>query len=162
MNVLLVGAGGREHALAWKIAQSPRLTRLFVAPGNAGTDTIKRGDAATPGLVENVAIQATDTPALVAFARANHIDLVIVGPEGPLATGLADALRAAGLRVFGPSAAAAEIEASKAFSKAFMARQGYPRRATRPLTKLSRPAITCARPGSRWSLRPLGWQRARA
>ena len=119
MNVLLVGSGGREHALAWKICQSPRLTRLYVAPGNAGTDT--SGERA-----ENVAVQASDTPALVALAQAKQIDLVIVGPEGPLAAGLADALRAAGMRVFGPSAAAAEIEASKTFSKAFMARQGLP------------------------------------
>lgn len=117
MNVLLVGSGGREHALAWKAAQSPRLGRLCVAPGNAGT----AGTSA-----ENIPIQAGDTPALVAFARANQIDLVIVGPEGPLAAGLADALRAVGMRVFGPSAAAAQIEASKAFAKAFMARHGLP------------------------------------
>jgi phosphoribosylamine--glycine ligase len=133
MNVLLVGAGGREHALAWKMAQSPRLNRLYVAPGNAGTGRTAGavGDmaahrSASHATVENVAIPASDTPALVAFARDNNIDLVIVGPEGPLAAGLADALRAAGMAVFGPSAAAAEIEASKAFSKAFMARHGLP------------------------------------
>ena len=119
MKVLLIGAGGREHALAWKIAQSPRLEHLYVAPGNAGT-------AALAAPAENVPIPAADTPALVAFARANAIDLVIVGPEGPLAAGLADALQAAGIAVFGPSAAAAEIEASKAFAKAFMARHGMP------------------------------------
>ncbi len=121
MNVLLVGAGGREHALAWKIAQSPRLTHLWVAPGNAGT----AGQAGAHP-VENVAIPASDTPALVAFAQAKHIDLVIIGPEGPLAAGLADALRAAGIATFGPSAAAAQIEASKTFAKAFMARHGLP------------------------------------
>src|SRR5512142_3059432 len=113
MNVLIIGSGGREHALAWKIAQSPRLTRLFVAPGNAGTAT-------------NVPIQAQDAPALVTFAREQAIDLAIVGPEAPLAEGLADAFRAAGIRVFGPSRAAAQIEASKAFAKAFMAGHRLP------------------------------------
>ena len=123
MNVLLVGAGGREHALAWKLAQSPRLKQLFVAPGNAGT-------AGVIGLagqhVENVAIPADDIPGLVGLARERQTDLVIVGPEGPLALGLADALQAAGIRVLGPSRAAAEIESSKAFAKAFMARHGLP------------------------------------
>jgi phosphoribosylamine--glycine ligase/phosphoribosylformylglycinamidine cyclo-ligase len=113
MNVLIIGSGGREHALAWKVAQSPRLTRLFVAPGNAGT-------------APNVPIQAQDAPALVAFAREQAIDLAIVGPEAPLAAGLSDAFRAAGIRVFGPSRAAAQIEASKAFAKAFMERHRLP------------------------------------
>jgi phosphoribosylamine--glycine ligase len=121
VNVLLIGSGGREHALAWKAAQSPRLKRLWVAPGNAGTSGLAREHP-----VENVPIQAGDALALSAFARANQVDLVIVGPEGPLAAGLADALRADGIRVFGPSAAAAQIEASKAFAKAFMARHGLP------------------------------------
>ncbi|MBI5878899.1 MAG: phosphoribosylamine--glycine ligase [Chloroflexi bacterium] len=120
MNVLIVGSGGREHALAWQAAQSPRLTALFVAPGNVGT-------AALPGgRVRNVPIRASDTPALVAFARENDVQLVIVGPEDPLAAGLADELRAAGVAVFGPSRAAAQIEASKAYAKAFMARHGIP------------------------------------
>ncbi len=121
MNVLIVGSGGREHALAWKAAQSPRLAHLFVAPGNAGTAGL---GVARP--VENVSIAASDTVALLGFARANAVDLVIIGPEGPLAAGLADMLRAAGMRVFGPSAAAAQIEASKAFAKAFMTRHGLP------------------------------------
>jgi len=112
MRVLIVGSGGREHALAWKVLQSPRLTELFVAPGNAGTASY------------NVAIAAEETARLVAFAVQRQVDLVIVGPEGPLAAGLADALRDVGIRVFGPSCVAAEIESSKAFSKAFMARQG--------------------------------------
>src|SRR3972149_6206676 len=100
MRVMVVGSGGREHALAWKVAQSPRLSQLYVAPGNAGT--------ARAGLrVQNVDIAAEDAPAIVAFARAKRIDLVIVGPEVPLAAGLADALRAADVRVFGPSQAAA-------------------------------------------------------
>ncbi|MEP7357692.1 MAG: phosphoribosylamine--glycine ligase, partial [Anaerolineales bacterium] len=116
MRVLIVGSGGREHALAWKAAQSARLTRLYVAPGNAGTDEV----------AANVAIRAEDHAGLREFARSQAIDLVIVGPEAPLAAGLADELRAAGLAVFGPSAAAAEIESSKAFSKAFMERHGLP------------------------------------
>ncbi len=116
MNVLIIGSGGREHALAWKAAQSPQLTRLFVAPGNAGTASI----------AQNVPISTDDIPSLVAFARKQAIDLAIVGPEAPLAAGLADELRAAGLRVFGPSRAAAQIEASKSFAKAFMARHDIP------------------------------------
>jgi phosphoribosylamine--glycine ligase len=114
MKILIVGSGGREHALAWKAAQSPRLSQLFVAPGNAGTAP------------HNVAIGAEDIPALVAFASEHDIDLTIVGPEVPLALGLADALRATGRSVFGPSQAAAQIEASKAFSKDFMARHNIP------------------------------------
>jgi phosphoribosylamine--glycine ligase len=121
VRVLIVGSGGREHALAWKAAQSPRLTRLYVAPGNAGTAALAHSRP-----VENVPIPADDSPALVAFASVNRIDLVIVGPEGPLAAGLADELKAAGIAVFGPSRAAAQIEASKAFAKAFMARHGLP------------------------------------
>jgi phosphoribosylamine---glycine ligase len=113
MNVLIVGSGGREHALAWKIGQSPHCERLYIAPGNAGT-------------AQNVAIQVQETSALVAFARDQRIDLVIVGPEAPLAAGLADALHAAGIRVFGPSRAAAQIEASKSFAKQFMTRHGIP------------------------------------
>ena len=114
MRVLIVGSGGREHALAWKVVQSPRLTELFVAPGNAGTAAY------------NVEIATDDTARLVAFATDRKIDLVIIGPEVPLAAGLADALRAAGVKVFGPSQAAAEIESSKAFSKAFMVRHNIP------------------------------------
>ncbi|MCC7359147.1 MAG: phosphoribosylamine--glycine ligase [Anaerolineales bacterium] len=116
MRVLVVGSGGREHALAWKVAQSPRLGRLFVAPGNAGT----------AALAENVSLAADDVPGLTAWAARHGIDLVIVGPEAALAAGLADALRAAGVPVFGPTRAAAEIEASKAFAKDFMARHGLP------------------------------------
>jgi phosphoribosylamine--glycine ligase len=116
MNVLIVGSGGREHALAWKGAQSPRLANLYVAPGNAGTST----------LAQNVPIPAEDTSALVDFAREKMIDLVLVGPEAPLANGLADALRAARVRVFGPSRAAAQLEASKSFAKQFMERHSIP------------------------------------
>ena len=114
MKVLIVGSGGREHAIAWKIAQSPRLSQWFVAPGNAGT--INNAQLT----MHNVSIVAEDTPALVSFCNEQDIDLIIIGPEAPLANGLADAVRAAGRLVFGPSQAAAQIEASKAFSKAFM------------------------------------------
>jgi phosphoribosylamine--glycine ligase len=107
MKVLIVGSGGREHALAWKIASSPRVSQVFVAPGNAGTAL-----EAT-----NVPIPATDKTALVKFAQANQIDLVVVGPEGPLVIGLVDDLQAAGILAFGPTAAAAELEGSKVFCK---------------------------------------------
>jgi phosphoribosylamine---glycine ligase len=114
LKILIVGSGGREHAIAWKVAQSPQLAQLFVAPGNAGTAP------------HNVSIGAEDIPALVSFANEQEIDLTIVGPEVPLALGLADALRATNRSVFGPSQAAAQIEASKAFSKDFMARHHIP------------------------------------
>ena len=116
MNVLVIGGGGREHALAWKIAQSPRVARVYVAPGNAGT-------ARDPALV-NVA--ATSIDELVAFARERDIGLTVVGPEGPLAAGVVDAFRAAGLPIFGPTREAAQLESSKDFAKAFMTRHGIP------------------------------------
>lgn len=107
MKVLIVGNGGREHALAWKIRQSPRVKEVFVAPGNAGTAL----DAV------NVDISATDITGLVNFAKSEKIGLTVVGPEAPLALGLVDALESEKLRVFGPSRAAAQLEASKAFCK---------------------------------------------
>ena len=116
MKVLVVGGGGREHALAWKMAQAEAVDHVFVAPGNGGT-------ALDPALT-NVPI--TDVPALVAWAAANTIDLVVVGPEAPLAAGAVDQFRAAAIPVFGPTQAAAQLESSKAFSKAFMARHGIP------------------------------------
>ena len=116
MNILVVGSGGREHALAWKIAQSPRVGKVFVAPGNAGT--------ARDATLTNVALTAI--PDLVAFAEREHVMLTVVGPEGPLAEGIVDAFRAAGLKIFGPTQAAAQLESSKDFAKAFMARHGIP------------------------------------
>ena len=107
MKVLVVGSGGREHALAWKLAQSPLATRVFIAPGNAGTEA--EG--------ENVPIAADDVPALVQFARQEQIDLTVVGPEKPLALGIVDAFRAEKLTIFGPTQAAAELESSKVFCK---------------------------------------------
>ncbi len=115
MNILVIGGGGREHALAWKLAQSPRVARVFVAPGNAGT-------AREPGMA-NVALTAVAD--LVAFAR-EHAALAVVGPEAPLAAGVVDAFRAAGLPIFGPTQAAAQLESSKDYAKAFMLRHGIP------------------------------------
>ena len=116
MNVLLVGSGGREHALAWKLAQSPRLTKLFAAPGNPGIS-----DHA-----ELVDIAIADHRAVIDFCRANHIGFVVIGPEAPLVAGLADNLRAIGIGVFGPGKAAAQLEGSKGFTKDLCAREGIP------------------------------------
>ncbi|HMM44905.1 MAG TPA: phosphoribosylamine--glycine ligase [Candidatus Macondimonas sp.] len=118
MKVLVIGGGGREHALAWRCAQSAQVERVYVAPGNGGT-------AREPKL-ENVPLAATDLEGLVAFARREGIALTLVGPEQPLVAGVVDRFDAAGLACFGPSAAAAQLEGSKAFSKAFMARHGIP------------------------------------
>ena len=123
MKLLLVGSGGREHALAWKIAQSPQVDRLLVAPGNAGTEGIPM---AAGGAVANLALAADDVDGIVAFAADAAVDLVVIGPEAPLAAGLADALRAKGVATFGPDRAAAQLEASKAFSKEFMRANGVP------------------------------------
>ncbi|EMD6652619.1 TPA: phosphoribosylamine--glycine ligase, partial [Serratia marcescens] len=117
-NILIIGNGGREHALAWKAAQSPLADKVYVAPGNAGT--------ALEANLENVAIAATDIPALVAFAQSHDIGLTIVGPEAPLVIGVVDAFQAAGLKIFGPSQAAAQLEGSKAFTKDFLARHRIP------------------------------------
>jgi phosphoribosylamine--glycine ligase len=116
MKVLVIGSGGREHALAWKLAQSPRVQKVLVAPGNAGT-------AREPGC-ENVALTAI--PELVAFAGNENIAVTVVGPEGPLADGIVDAFQSAGLKIFGPTRAAAQLEASKDFAKSFMVRHGIP------------------------------------
>lgn len=118
MNILIIGNGGREHALAWKAAQSPLAANVYVAPGNAGT-------AQEPNLT-NVDISATDIDGLVAFARANNIGLTIVGPEAPLVMGVVDAFTAAGLTIFGPTKGAAQLEGSKAFTKDFLARHHIP------------------------------------
>ncbi len=116
MNVLVIGGGGREHALAWKIAQSNKVQKVFVAPGNGGTARDKR--------LQNVPI--TDVRALREFAQAEGVELTVVGPETPLAAGVVDEFRAHGMRIFGPTKAAAQLESSKAFSKAFMKRHNIP------------------------------------
>src|SRR5690606_25480802 len=118
MKVLVIGAGGREHALAWKLAQSPRVSEVIVAPGNAGTAT-------EPGC-RNAAVAVTDLDGLLALAREEDVALTVVGPEVPLVAGVVDRFRAAGLRIFGPAAAAAQLEGSKAFAKEFLARHGIP------------------------------------
>lgn len=118
MNILIIGNGGREHALAWKAVQSPLATHVFVAPGNAGT-ALEYG-------VQNVDISATDIPALVNFAKEKHIDLTIVGPEAPLVIGVVDAFKEANLTIFGPTKVAAQLEGSKAFTKDFLARHKIP------------------------------------
>src|SRR3954464_5204734 len=116
MNVLVIGSGGREHALCWALAASPLLTKLWCAPGNAGIAEV----------AECVAIDSLDIPGLVAFARENRVDLVVVGGEPPLVAGLADACAAAGLACFGPSAAAARLEGSKSFTREVADAAGVP------------------------------------
>jgi len=118
MKILVIGGGGREHALAWKAAQSPKVKRVFVAPGNAGT--------AHEPKCENIPVQAEDVNGLLKFAQTNKIDLTIVGPEIPLVLGVVDRFKAIGLRCFGPTKAAAQLEGSKAFTKDFLARHRIP------------------------------------
>lgn len=116
MKVLVIGGGGREHAMAWKLAQSPKVSKVYVAPGNAGTARDKR--------LENLPI--TDVVQLREWAQDNGVQLSVVGPEAPLAAGVVDEFRAHGMKIFGPTKAAAQLESSKAFSKDFMARHGIP------------------------------------
>lgn len=118
MKILIIGGGGREHALAWKAAQSSKVSKVFVAPGNAGT--------AQESKLENIAIGAEDIDALLQFAKDNQIALTIVGPEAPLCSGIVDQFSAAGLKCFGPSQGAAQLEGSKAFTKDFLARNNIP------------------------------------
>ena len=132
MKVFVVGSGGREHALAWQVAKSPRVDKVFVAPGNAGT-------AREPG-VENIAISSDDLDGLLGFAREQGITLTIVGPEDPLVNGIVDRFSEAGLACFGPGAAAAQLEGSKSFAKDFMDRHGIPTAAYGKFTEVE-PAI---------------------
>ena len=128
MNILLLGSGGREHALAWKIAQSPKVEKLFIAPGNAGTREVG----------ENVAINVCDFDAIAEFVLANAVGMVVVGPEDPLVKGIYDYFQASealsGIAVIGPSKAAAELEGSKSFAKDFMQRHNIPTAAYRAFT----------------------------
>ena len=132
MKILVIGSGGREHALAWKLAQSPRVAQVFVAPGNAGT--------AHEAKCNNIAISATDIPALFSFAQDQGIALTVVGPEAPLAAGVVDSFRDGGLRIFGPTREAAQLESSKAFAKDFLARHRIPTAEYRVFTELQ-PAL---------------------
>src|SRR5512142_247493 len=130
MKVLVIGSGGREHALAWKLKQSPRVGEVLVAPGNAGT-------AREPG-VRNVAVAATDLDALLDLAKRERVQLTVVGPEAPLVAGVVDRFRAAGLRCFGPRKIAAQLEGSKAFAKDFLARHNIPTAHYAVFTELDR------------------------
>lgn len=149
MKILIVGSGGREHALAWKAKQSPKVTHVFVAPGNAGT-ALEAG-------IHNVDIQADDIAGLLNFAQARSIDLTIVGPEVPLVMGIVDQFQAAGLACFGPTAKAAQLEGSKSFCKDFMARHASLPPPTKPLPIPNRPLPTfVARARRSWS-KPTAW-----
>ncbi|MDE9463006.1 phosphoribosylamine--glycine ligase [Xenorhabdus bovienii] len=132
MNILIIGSGGREHALAWKAAQSPLADKVYVAPGNAGT--------ALEANLENIDIDATDIAGLLAFAQSQNIGLTIVGPETPLVIGIVDAFQQAGLTIFGPTKAAAQLEGSKAFTKDFLARHQIPTAAYQNFTEIE-PAL---------------------
>ncbi|NMP17082.1 phosphoribosylamine--glycine ligase [Thalassotalea sp. Y01] len=136
MNVLVIGGGGREHALAWKAAQSSSVEKVFVAPGNAGT--------ALENKLHNVAISVGDIQGLVEFAKSNDVALTIVGPEQPLVDGVVDAFQADGLTIFGPSAKAAQLEGSKSFTKDFLARHNIPTAAYQNFTEID-PAIAYVR-----------------
>jgi phosphoribosylamine--glycine ligase len=126
VKVLIIGSGGREHALAWKLAQSPKVSEVLCAPGNAGTAAERK--------TRNVAIAVTDFAALIDLARGEQVELTVVGPEIPLVAGIVDSFEAAGLRCFGPRAAAAQLEGSKAFTKQFLTRHGIPTAAYRTFT----------------------------
>ncbi|EKO3414219.1 phosphoribosylamine--glycine ligase [Vibrio fluvialis] len=136
MRVLIIGSGGREHALGWKVAQNPTVETVFIAPGNAGT--------ALEAKLQNVNIAVEDVAGLVAFAQDNEIELTIVGPEAPLVIGVVDAFRAAGLPIFGPTQAAAQLEGSKAFTKDFLARHNIPTAAYANFTEIE-PALAYVR-----------------
>ena len=134
MKILVIGSGGREHALLWKLSQSPRVTQLLSAPGNAGTSQI----------AINHPVAATDLPGLVALAKNEQIDLTIVGPDDPLAAGIVDLFQKKGLRVFGPVAAAAQLESSKSFAKEFMVRHGIPTAFSKTFTDATAAKKYCA------------------
>jgi phosphoribosylamine---glycine ligase len=138
MKLLVIGSGGREHALAWKLAQSPRVQKVYVAPGNGGT--------ATEDGLENVDLTQIDD--LVAFAKDNGIHLTVVGPEAPLSAGVVDAFRAAGLKIFGPTRAAAQLEASKDFAKSFMVRHQLPTALHRTFTDAAQAKAFVAKHGA--------------
>jgi phosphoribosylamine--glycine ligase len=116
MDILIIGSGGREHALAWKLKQSPKVGKIFIAPGNTGTAM----------LGENVSLDVFDHPAVIDFSKRNNIGLVVIGPDDVLAAGIVNSLNLAGIKVFGPTKEAAEIEWSKSFAKDMMKRSGIP------------------------------------
>lgn len=132
MNVLIIGGGGREHALAWQASKNRGVHKIFVAPGNAGT--------ALENKTENVAIDVMDIEGLLHFAKANNVDLTIVGPEAPLVAGVVDLFRAAGMDIFGPTQGAAQLEGSKAYAKDFLKRHNIPTAAYETFTEIA-PAV---------------------
>ena len=134
MKILVVGSGGREHAFAWKLTQSPRVSKIYCAPGNAGTARV----------AENVAVPISDHAALIAFVKREGIDLAVIGPDDALAAGIVNAFQAAGLRAFGPTASAARLESSKAFAKDFMRRHGIPTADYREFTDSAEARDYCA------------------
>ncbi len=134
MKILVVGSGGREHALAWKLAQSPRVAKIYCAPGNAGTARV----------AENTSVPVNDHAALITFVKREKIDLAVIGPDDALAAGIVDAFQAAGLRAFGPTARAARLESSKAFAKDFMRRHGIPTAASREFSDSGEARSYCA------------------
>jgi phosphoribosylamine--glycine ligase len=152
MKILVVGSGGREHALAWKLAQSDRIQMVYVAPGNGGTARDAR----------LVNIDITDIAALADFVVAEHIALTLVGPEAPLAAGIVNLFRARGLKVFGPTREAAQLESSKDFAKAFMERHGIPTAKYQTFSDPFRPTPTSTPTAPRSSSRPTAWRPARA
>ena len=144
LNILVVGSGGREHALCWSLAASPAVTKVYCAPGNAGIAEV----------AECIDLRVDDLDGIVAFAREHGIGLVVVGPELPLTLALVDRLRAAGVKAFGPTAAAARLEGSKAFTKAFCARHGIPTAAFRTFAREEAAAAEAY-----VAQHPLGWLR---
>src|SRR5947199_2505357 len=133
MKILVIGGGGREHALVWKLKQSPAVDRIFCAPGNAGTGTIS----------ENVPIAATDLPQLQKFAKDNRIDFTVVGPDDPLAMGIVDLFTADKLRIFGPTKSAARLESSKIFAKELMRAQKVPTAQARVFSESKEALVYC-------------------
>ncbi len=153
MNVLIIGSGGREHALAWKVAQDPRVAKVFVAPGNAGT--------ATEAKCENVAIDVLALEQLADFA-AKNVQLTIVGPEAPLVAGVVDLFRERGLDIFGPTAGAAQLEGSRPSPRTSSPATGSPPPPIATSPRSSRPWPTCTSRARPSSSRPMAWPRARA
>lgn len=151
MKLLVIGSGGREHALAWRLSQSAGVEKVFVAPGNAGT-------ALEPAL-ENIALKSNAE--LIEFVRREGVAFTVVGPEAPLAAGVVDDFRAAGLKIFGPTKAAAQLESSKDFAKAFMKRHHIPTADYETFTDPAAARAYVEKKGARLSLRQTGWLRAK-